>query len=303
MLMLDSYNTLDILVNAVLAFIMLGLGLSLNADSFKNIFIHPKPLTVALLLQIIGLPIISFSIACFSGLQDEVKVGIVIVSVCASGASSNLVTHLFKGNVALAISMTVLNSIITLITIPLVVNLALMAFLGYTTEIKLPVIETMLQIFSVSIFPASIGVLIRKLRPSFAKSMESPLKIVLTLLLGLVFTLKIFLGESKGGTGIQITEVLEILPFLLLLNICAMLLGFYGSRLFKVSYANQFTTAIEVGLHNTALALLISGTILKETAMEKPAIVYAMFSFFTAVIFTFVIKRIYKGKENTTLSS
>lgn len=294
--MFGSYNTLDILVNVVLAFIMLGLGLSLTASSFKNIFIHPKPLIVALCLQIIGLPIISFSIAFLSPLPEEVKVGIVIVSVCASGASSNLVTHLFKGNVALAISMTVINSIITLISIPLIVNLALMAFLGYTTEIKLPVFETMLQIFMISIFPASIGILIRKIRPAFAKSMERPLKILLTLLLGLVFTLKIFLGENKGGTGILFTEVIEIIPYLILLNIAAMLLGFYGSRIFKVDFTNQFTTAIEVGLHNTALALLISGTILKETAMEKPAIVYAMFSFFTAVIFTIIIKKIYKQK-------
>jgi BASS family bile acid:Na+ symporter len=295
--MFSSYNTVDVLINSVLAFIMLGLGLSLTASSFKNIFLHPKPLTVALALQVIGLPIISFTIAYFSGLQDEIKVGIVIVSVCASGASSNLVTHLFKGNVALAISMTVLNSIITLISIPLIVNLALMIFLGYTTEIRLPVFDTMLQIFVISILPASIGVIIRKYWPEFAKSLENPLKVILTLLLGLVFTLKIFLGEKSGGSGILFKEILEILPFVLLLNILAMALGFYGSRLFKVSFTNQFTTAIEVGLHNTALALLISGTILNETAMEKPAIVYAMFSFFTAILFTMIIKMVYKSGE------
>lgn len=295
--MFSSYNTVDILINSVLAFIMLGLGLSLTASNFKNIFVHPKPLLIALILQIVGLPIISFTIAYFSGLQDEVKVGLVIVSVCASGASSNLVTHLFKGNVALAISMTVINSIITLISIPLVVNLALMIFLGYTTEIELPVVSTMLQIFIISILPASIGVLIRRFKPVFAKALEKPLKVILTLLLGVVFTLKIFLGEKSGGTGILFHEVIEILPFALMLNIGAMMLGLFGSRLFRLDFVNQFTVAIEVGLHNTALALLIAGTILKETAMEKPAIVYAMFSFFTAVLFTMIIKKILGPKK------
>jgi len=295
--MFGSYNTVDILVNSVLAFIMLGLGLTLTTNDFKNIFFHPKPLIVALLLQIIALPIISFTIGLLSGLTDEVKVGIVIVSVCASGASSNLITHLFKGNVAMSISMTVINSMITLISIPLIINLALVVFLGYTTEIKLPFFETMFQLFLVSIFPASLGIIIRKFRPAFAKSLEAPSKIILTLLLGLVFTLKIFLSESNGGTGIQISEIFSIFPFVFLLNIAAMLLGFYGSGLFKVGFVNRYTTAIEVGLHNTALALLISGSILQKTEMEKPAIVYAMFSFFTAVLFTFLIKKIYKNKS------
>jgi len=289
-------NLVDILISFVLAFIMFGLGLTLTINDFKNLFLKPKPLVVALLLQIIGLPIVSFSIAAFCPLEPQMKVGIIIISVCASGASSNLITHLFKGNVALSISMTVINSLITLISIPLIVNLALLSFLGFYTEIKLPVFETIFQIFLITIIPASIGVFIKRIRPTFASSLENPMKILLTILLGLVFTLKIFLGENHGGTGISFYEVLNIIPWVLLLNFGAMLLGFYGSGVFKVGFNNRFTTAIEVGLHNTALALLISGTLLEQVEMEKPAVVYAMFSFFTAIIFTVIIKQLYQKK-------
>ena len=116
-------------------------------------------------------------------------------------------------------------------------------------------------------------------------------------MLGFIFTVKIFVGEASGGTGITLSETLHLLPYLLLLNFLAMALGFIVARKTNLPFADQYTISIEVGLHNTALALLISGTILNISAMEKPAIVYAMFSFFTAIIFVLVIKKVFKNTK------
>lgn len=281
----------DILINAVLAIIMLGVGLSLTVQDFKNILVFPKAIITGLSVQVIGLPVIAFLIANFSGLLPEQQVGIVLVSTCASGASSNLITHLVKGNVALAISMTTTNSILTLFTVPFVVNLALLFFLGGGSSISLPYLETIIQIFIVTILPASLGVLIRKMNVSLAVKLDKPLRIVLPLMLAAVFSIKIFAGKGQGGSGITTGEILNIFPYVLALNILAMLAGYLFAKLVRLNFRDQFTISIEVGLHNTALALLVAGTILKSHEMEKPAIVYAMFTFFSALLFIFAIKR------------
>jgi BASS family bile acid:Na+ symporter len=296
---MGGYSFVDVLINLVLAVIMLGIGLSLTPRDFRNIFVRPKSLLTALGIQLFIVPFFAFLIAALSGLPEPMKVGLVIVSLCASGASSNLITHLFKGNVALAISMTTINSLITLLSIPLLVNLALYIFLGVHREIRLPFWETMLQIFLVTIIPATIGVIIRKWKEKLALALERPLKIILPILLATVFTIKIFVGESYGGSGISFQEVLLLILPLFILNLLAMTSGFFGGRLLRLPFRDQFTISIEVGLHNTALALLISGTILQNTDMEKPALVYAMFSFFTAILFVALIKAIFRPNKNS----
>jgi bile acid:Na+ symporter, BASS family len=284
------------MITSALAIIMMGIGLSLTFADFKNIFIHPKPLIVALSVQLAIIPSIAFIIAAISGLSDGAKVGIVIISACASGASSNLITHLFKGNVALAISMTTINSLITVFWVPFVVDLSLLAFMGRTAGISLDFWETAFQIFAVILIPATLGMLIRAVKPLFAIKLETPLKYILPLILASVFAIKLFGGAKIGGTEITFSEGWEILPWCLLLNILAILSGFFIARILKLSFANQYTVSIEVGLHNTTLALLIAGTILKIPEMEKPAVIYAMFSFFTAVISVYLIKKLYLSK-------
>lgn len=293
-----QYYLIDYLISAVLALIMFGLGLSLTIEHFKKIFLFPKALITGLLTQVILIPFIAFIVAEISGLPNEMKIGLIIISVCASGASSNLITYLFKGNVALAISMTAINSLLTLATVPLIVNLALLVFAGHTEVIKLPFWETIRDIFNVTILPAALGVLVRMKWPVLSHNAEKWMKYTLPVLLGLVFTVKIFAGHEHGGTGITFNESLHIFPFALLLNSLAMMAGFYSARKMKCRFADQFTIGIEVGLHNTALALLIAGTILHNANMQKPAIVYAAFSFFTAVLFAWLIKSFFSGKKN-----
>lgn len=290
-------NFSDYLINIVLALIMLGVGLSLTTADFKNVFKHPAALFSALLIQIIIVPLIAFIVAYFSPMNAEMRAGLVIVSTCASGAASNLITHLFKGKVALAISMTIFNSLLTLLTVPLTVTYALYFFLSKSSTIVLPVGDTIVQIFIVTIIPALLGVYLRSLNTALAQKIEKPLKYIMPTMLAAVFIVKIFASGNAGGTDISMNEALLILPWALGLNFLAMMAGFWIMRLLHFDFKTQFTISIEVGLHNTALALLISGTMIKSVDMEKPAIVYAAFSFFTAVIFVFLVNRIFKKKD------
>lgn len=175
----------EIFLPITLAIITLGMGLSLTDRDFRNIFLHPRAVATGLISQMLLLPLIAFFIAQISNIDPLYKVGLMIIAACPGGATSNLVTYLLKGNVALSISMTAINSVITLITIPLVVTLSLEFFIHQDASIRLNVGETMVNVFLITLLPAFAGTRIRKWKPLFADSLEKPLKIILPILLAL----------------------------------------------------------------------------------------------------------------------
>ncbi len=264
---------------------MFGLGLSLSFADFKNLFKVPKPIIIGYLSQIILLPVISFSLAYLSNLPDAMKVGLVIIAICPVGTSSSLIIHLFKGNVALSLSLTVINSLTAPFTIPIFTNLALFFFMKQSADISLSMLDSIIHIGLNIIVPALLGIIVRQYFLEFALKSEKKLKYILTLILLLVFSLKIFFGGDENTAGLTFSEVLYIAPFVLGLNIIGMYSGFLVAKIFNLELKNKITVAIEVGLHNTALALVVAGTMLKNYEMEKPILVYAMFTFFTAMIF------------------
>ena len=285
-----QYSFIDILISTVLAFIMFGVGLSLTSTSFKNVFLYPKSLVIGLSSQIIVLPIIAFIITYFSNLPLPFKVGLIILSSCPGGTTSGFITYFFKGNAALSITFTSINSFITLFTIPSIVNLSLAFYYGKTTEIHLSYIETIVQIFSVTIVPAIIGVLVRSYRPAFAIKTQRPLKFVLLASLAVVFVIKFFAGEEHGGAGVTFEEVLIILPFALLQNALSMFWGYRFGKANSLGARNAYTIGIEAAVQNTTLAFLVAGTLLQNQEMVKPSLIYALFSFWTAILYTFIIK-------------
>jgi len=283
---------IDILISIVLAFIMFGIGLSVPAVKFRNIFVYPRAMIIGLASQMIGLPILAFIAAYLSGLPPAYQVGIIILAACPGGTTSGFLTYIFKGNVALAISLTSINSLITLISIPVVVNLGLLAFFGTTTEIHLPVLETMIKIFGVTIIPAVAGVFIRSWKPVFARKAEFPLKVVFSVLFAIVLVFMFFAGEKEGGSGITTVQIFQLLPVMLIINVVSFAFGFLSGKLPGLGYKTSFTIGIEVSMQNTTLAFLVGNTILHSHEMIKPALVYAMFSFITALIFSAVMKKL-----------
>jgi bile acid:Na+ symporter, BASS family len=286
-----SINT-DLLISIALAFIMFGIGLSVPVASFRNIMVYPRSMIIGLSSQMIGLPILAFAVAWLSGLPPVYQVGIIILASCPGGTTSGFLTYLFKGDVALAISLTSINSFITLITIPLIVNLGLLFFFGTTTEIHLPVLDTIIQIFMVTILPATAGVLLRNWKQSLAQRLEGPLKIIFSALFAIVLAVMVFAGEKEGGSGITLDEIFYLLPVLLIINLFSFVLGFLSGKVTGLGYRKSFTLGIEVSMQNTTLAFLVGNTILHSHDMIKPALVYAMFSFVTAMIYSAVTKKL-----------
>lgn len=276
---------INIILNVVLGLIMFGLGLSLTKQDFKHLFDQPRSLAVGLLAQILFLPFVAWMIAELSGLPSEIKVGIMILSVCPGGITSNLVSYFVKGNVALAISLTVCNAFVSLFTIPVLVNVFLEHFLNSGRQIELPFWHTMFDIFVVTILPAVLGLLYRWRYSRNALKLEKSLNVVLPLLLLLVFAFKFLAGSESGGTAMTTDDIIQLSGWVVVLNILSMLVGFISGWFVRLNFKNRITIAVEVGLHNTALALLIAGDKLANAAMEKPALVYALYSF----VITFLV--------------
>jgi BASS family bile acid:Na+ symporter len=289
-----SYSVIDILIGFVLASIMFGLGLSVTETNFRNIIFAPRAFFIGLGSQMIALPIIAFIILMFSNLPDAFKVGIMILAACPGGTTSGFVTYLFKGNVALSISLTTINSLLTIFTIPFIVNFALRHYMKQEVVLHLPLLSSITQIFLVTLFPAALGVFVRKMKPIIARMLQKRLKYILIILLATVYSIKFFAGEKIGGTGITFSEVWMIIPYAFIFNVACFVFSIGIGKITQLTIRDAFTIALEVSLHNTTLALLIAGTLLQNQEMVKPALIYTMFSFWSALLFGMITKWLYK---------
>jgi BASS family bile acid:Na+ symporter len=287
---------IDLLVSGVLATIMFGVGLSINFDDLRQIYRSPKSFFLGLFSQMILLPLIVFGIVSLTDLPPAVKVGFIILSACPGGTTSGFVTVLFRGNVALSVSLISVNSLITLITIPLLVNLGLTVFTGRHSPFELPLIETFLQIFFITLLPAMTGVFLRYFREKIAERIQKPVRTVMIILFAGVYGIIAFADESKGGSGITYADMWHILPYAVLINFAGFAAGMAMGIIGKAGLRTSWTIGVEVALQNTTLALLVAGTLIQSNEMVKPALVYALFSFWTALLYGVVVKKFNRAK-------
>ncbi len=271
---------------------MFNLGLSLAFKNFHRILKRPKALWVGLFAQMILLPAIAFVIAYYSNLQPEFKIGILLIAICPGGATSNLITYLLKGNVALSISLTSINSILILFTIPLMLYLGVNVFLAESELITLPFLKTIENVFLMIILPVIAGLLYKHWQPNSALRVEKVLKYVSIALLALVFSFAVLL--NRDGDKNLLSYYAEVAPYVVLLNVIGMILGLLAGKLYKFKKDVLITLPIEVGIQNSTLAitLAISTSFLNTPLMSVPATVYGLFTFFSALLFGYLVKKI-----------
>lgn len=284
----------DLAVSTVLGLVMLGVGLSLAVSDFTNIVRKPRGFITALSGQMLGLPVIAFILTMIAPLPAEIKVGFIILASSPGGATSGFLTYLWRGNVALSITLTSVNSFLTLFSIPIVVNIGLQVYMGRSTDIHLPFWDTVRHIFLITIIPAFIGISIRRHSPRFAQRIQKPAKYVMLALLGIVFAVKLFGGKSAGGSGLSLSDFWLITPFALIQNLFCLLFGYFLMRYMGQLHPSRITAAMESGVQNTTLAFLIASNMLQNQEMVKPALVYSMYSFWTACAFAWTANRLHQ---------
>ncbi|MDO4790737.1 MAG: bile acid:sodium symporter, partial [Porphyromonas sp.] len=207
-----SPEIVDILISFAVALVMYGLGLSLSRQDYLSLIAKPKPILVGLFGQMLVLPSMMMVLMSLLPISPEYKIGFVILAACPGGSTSGLITFLLGGEVAMSLSLTVANSLLALVTIPFLVNLAFLIFGHEIVDITMPFAQTMAHIFLVTVVPVFLGGLSRKLLKENRDRIHRPLKIAMILILSVVFTIKFFAAEHKGGAGIGREELSLLLP-------------------------------------------------------------------------------------------
>ena len=274
----------DLLTKVILPlslfFIMFGIGISLKPVDFKNIIKFPKAVAIGIFAQMILLPMIAFTIAVILNLPAEIAVGLIIIALAPGGVTSNMYSYLFKGDVSLSVSLTVLVSFITPLTMPLIAVLSMKYFMGSHTDFSLPIVKTSIQLLLITIVPVVLGMLFLWRWQNLAKKIETVLKwfsiIILFLIIALI-TLKnadnitVFFAQAGLAT--------------LLLNLISLILGYQLAKLSKLSQAQAITIGFEVGIQNGTLALVVAGTLIGNNVMMIPTITYSLIMFASGGIF------------------
>ena len=282
---------IDILISFVLGLIMFTIGSSLKPGQFWAIAKRPTAVALGLILQMLFLPLMTFALVNMTQLSAEFKIGLMILSFCPGGTTANLVSYLVNADVPLSIYLTSLNSFLILVTVPFFTYLTLNYFTGAGEAIKLPVGLTLTKVIFIILLPVVVGMWVRRKIPKLVAKLQSPLKYSSIILLFLIFTIKFLAPSSQGGSGITWSEIEAILPVALSMHFVAMVLSYYLAKGMLANHNACVTIGIEVGLQNTTLTLLITSTLLGSEQMAKPALVYALFSFFTTFAFAFMTKR------------
>ena len=263
-----------------LAIIMFGMGLTLIANDFGRLFIYPKEVLIGLFNQLIFLPLIGFLIILLFDLNSSMAIGIMILSLCPGGPTSNLITQVARGNIGLSVTLTALASLITVFTIPIILSESISYFTGETDVIiELPVVQTMLQILLITVIPVYIGMVIRKKNEAFALRMERPMRIASTVLFIIIFLLVMIANKD-----LIVQAMKEVGLATLLLNLSTMTLGYITAKIFGIKGKSQISITIESGIQNGTLAFVIATTILNNVEMGLPTGAYSIWMFITGGI-------------------
>jgi bile acid:Na+ symporter, BASS family len=266
-----------------LGIIMLGLGLSLTLEDFKRVTKYPKAMTIALICQMVLLPALCFGLVIVFNLNPVLAVGMMLLAASPGGATANLYSHLSNGDVALNITLTAVNSMLTLFTLPLLVNFSLDYFLESGQYVPMQ-FKKVIEVFAIVLVPVTIGMLVRSKSPGFAARMDKPVKILSALVL-LVLIVSVTIREKQVLIDYASSLGLPVLLF----NVLSMAIGYYVPQFFNVQKKQAVAIGMEIGIHNGTLAIYIALSVLGNSIMSVPPAIYSLLMFFTAAAFGFLV--------------
>jgi BASS family bile acid:Na+ symporter len=277
----------QVFIPIALAIIMLGMGLGLTVADFQRVLRAPRAVAVGAAAQLVVLPAVSFAIAALFHVDGPIAVGLVLVSACPGGPTSNFLTGIAGGDVALSVTLTAVSSAVTMVTLPLIMRLALNTFMGASDEVTLPVLQTIAQIALVVVAPIAAGMWLRARAPLRAAQLERVLhKVSIGILVSLV------VGATLKERA-RITDFIGVAGWpVLALNLSTMALGWGLAKAARLGHARAVTISIEVGMQNAALAIGIALGLLHRTDIAIPAVLYGILVYFTCGGFAWWISRV-----------
>lgn len=257
---------------------MFGMGLTLTVADFTRLLQQPKGVLVGTCAQLLGVPLMAMLVINISNISAELAVGILILAACPGGPGSNTLAFICRGNAALSVTLTAISSCLAIVSIPLVTNLGLDWYLQTSQSIS--VVKTVLLIMGVTMLPLILGMGLARAWPHLAKRAEPGIRV--GSILGLLVLVAVIFYRSRA----QLPQLIDQVGLsVVLLCICTIGLGFAVSKVLALDNRDQKTIAIEVGIQNSALAIVVADRILQSTTMTIPAAMYSPVMITAAALF------------------
>lgn len=274
---------LPTLLIGALALIMFGLGLSLGVGDFRRLLGHPKPVLLALVLQALVLPAICYGLIVALDVSPVYAVGLMLLAASPGGVSANLYSHLFGGNVAMNISLTAINTVLSIVTLPLIGNFAIETF-ARTGQVVPMQTGKVIEVIGIVLVPVVIGMFVKSRAPGFAARSEKPMKIFSMVVLA-ALALIAMAKEWSALTASFASIGLAVIAF----NALSLGLGYYVPRSMGLDKPNAIAIGYEIGIHNSTLAIFVAVSVLGDFQLMVPAAIYSVSMYVLATAFGFLV--------------
>ena len=270
-----------------LAFIMLGLGVSLTLQDFLRIIKIPRDFLVGFICQLVLLPLVAFSLIKLLNTPAELAIGVMLIAAAPGGVTSNVLTKFAKGDVALSITLTAIISLVSIISVPFIVFTSIDLF-EIEIQKEISMVGISLKMFFVVTVPVIIGMLIRHFAKEFINNQALLIQRISVILFSLVF-IAIYIEEWNNIVSYFLNAGL----ITLILNLTMMIIGFYIAKSFTTGVAQQRCISLECGLQNGTLALFVGTQIFNEniSVYIVPAATYSLIMMITSIFFIFIIRK------------
>ncbi|MEQ1888862.1 MAG: bile acid:sodium symporter [Alphaproteobacteria bacterium] len=276
----------QVILPIVLIIVMFGLGLSLTGADFTRVLRTPRPAIVGILGHAILLPLAAFTVLTVFDFPPMVAGGLVILSACPGGVTSNAVVYAGRGDVALAVSLTAISSVVTVFTIPIVVGFGLTHFAGMDASVNLGFMDTVTRLGSYILLPLFSGMTIKYFFPVLAERVESYFRI-----LAMIVFAGILVASWMIIGGLEIIDLQLAFTAVVLLLASASTAGYVACTLARLDTMRTMTIVIEIAVQNVTTAYLIAGSILKEPGLLLTPAIYGVMMFVTSAIVVWLARR------------
>ncbi len=274
---------------AAIAVIMWNLGMTLTRDDFRRVFVAPRGVLIGMFNLALLSPLLAFAMAELFELPPELAVGLVLLGASPGGMMANMLTHLSRGDTALSVTMTAISSVGAAITVPLFLALSTDHFGASVGDPSM--VGVVARVLAITIVPVAIGMELRRRRTAWVESVYPRVKRVSLSLFAIVV-----LGAIASEHDTVREHMAEVAGAALALNVAAMSLSFAISKLARLDDRQSTAIALELGIHNSALAIAVGATLASDVTI--PAAVYSTFMLFTGGAFAWVMsRRIETGAE------
>jgi BASS family bile acid:Na+ symporter len=281
---------LEVFLPLSLAFIMISLGISLTIADFARVAKTPIGFSIGALAQVVLLPVIAFCLLMVFPLPPELALGVMILSFCPGGVTSNILTRLAGGTLALSITLTAVFSLLAVITVPLLVVWNAEYFMGVAAP-DVQVTSLGIAMFLITAVPVGIGIACRHLMPSFADRIESGAAKIATVLF-----VVIVVGALASNWDVFAANIGLIGPVLILLNVIMLAVGFGLAKAAGLSHADSVAISLEAGVQNATLGIAVGGLIAGVSdgipTLAMPSGVYGITMYFVTLPFILWMRRL-----------